>query len=464
MAALLVRWGRASMRPRPEGRGELPSPQLRATGGNRFNAATTRRSWRTLGAKEQCLREGGLQCGHDPKVVENRRPARASRKRYGRFNAATTRRSWRTAVWPPGRCSLLSLQCGHDPKVVENPSIRQHVDCSRPGFNAATTRRSWRTPRTAWRYRTKRGSFNAATTRRSWRTPSTLGDCTWLQMLQCGHDPKVVENRASGVTSCPTPIRFNAATTRRSWRTGNAAQQGGALYRFNAATTRRSWRTVVESNQWSLSGRASMRPRPEGRGELTNDGYVHVGSVLQCGHDPKVVENGRGLRPVHGSQRASMRPRPEGRGERLPARRPAPGGRRCFNAATTRRSWRTRRRPALTWRGRWLQCGHDPKVVENPDRRDARAAVGRASMRPRPEGRGERRRGVAWGHPVTGASMRPRPEGRGERRRGVAWGHPVTGASMRPRPEGRGERGRSRRRQSSRTELQCGHDPKVVEN
>ena len=59
-------------------------------------------------------------------------------------------------------------------------------------------------------------------------------------------------------------------------------------------------------------------------------------------------------------------------------------------------------------------------------------------MRPRPEGRGERK---ATGRTERGgaASMRPRPEGRGEQPQGVEVGHVGAG-------------------------LQCGHDPKAVEN
>ena len=38
-------------------------------------------------------------------------------------------------------------------------------------------------------------------------------------------------------------------------------------------------------------------------------------TALQCGHDPKVVENGQPRFAAPGGRRASMRPRPEGRGE-----------------------------------------------------------------------------------------------------------------------------------------------------
>ncbi len=189
-------------------------------------------------------------------------------------------------------------------------------------------------------------------------------------MLQCGHDPKAVENLWRRGCRPRRRPRFNAATTRRPWRTrGNAHATGrlddGAsmrprpegrgerrrrkgrqvfIARFNAATTRRPWRTPKAR---ILSNRERQ---------------------LQCGHDPKAVENPRRGRPRRGRPPASMRPRPEGRGEHTPPQndsarngpsmRPRPEGRgelpqpfqaracapRAFNAATTRRSWRTRER------------------------------------------------------------------------------------------------------------------------
>ena len=60
---------------------------------------------------------------------------------------------------------------------------------------------------------------------------------------------------------------------------------------------------------------------------------------LQCGHDPEAVESDveRGRRGL--LERASMRPRPGGRGEELPTPVPAPLSQ--------------------------LQCGHDPEAVES---------------------------------------------------------------------------------------------------
>ena len=183
----------ASMRPRPEGRGEPRATWPISSMARSFNAATTRRSWRTKCGVPRVMILFMLQCGHDPKVVEN--PANTA---DGYF--------------------YYGLQCGHDPKVVENSA----ASCRGPGqgscFNAATTRRSWRTrggqhdrgtrprasmrPRPEGRGERNRGEaisspgprFNAATTRRSWRTPGENASPHREVVLQCGHDPKVVEN------------------------------------------------------------------------------------------------------------------------------------------------------------------------------------------------------------------------------------------------------------------------------
>ena len=304
------------------------------------------------------------------------------------FNAATTRRPWRTPGPRRTDRPVTRLQCGHDPKAVEN-----------------------------------------------------AGACDGLsdrcRRLQCGHDPKAVEN-AVGADAC--------AVSRQTLQCGHDPK-------------------AVENAAVAADGiaglRASMRPRPEGRGERTfstpnrscepalqcghdpkaveNLRRMDVppaGGRLQCGHDPKAVENAV-LAPVgQPGSVASMRPRPEGRGEPAIAQpiAVARGGLQCghdpkavenarlpldsrwrhvrFNAATTRRPWRTSRSSTARRAADELQCGHDPKAVENAGDRTA-ACRPAASMRPRPEGRGERERSVT--RTPSRASMRPRPEGRGER-------------------------------------------------
>ena len=232
-----------------------------------------------------------------------------------------------------------------------------------------------------------------------------------------------------------------------------------------------------------------MRPRPEGRGELHRlQAVLPAAIALQCGHDPKAVENaiitGFNGGGVNG---ASMRPRPEGRGEPQSlvqveadlgaSMRPRPEGRgepplhdlkdvaeqlQCGHDPKAVENEGTPQRAAAPPE---LQCGHDPKAVENeiPDQFLASLLSGfNAATTRRPW------RTVAAfraGRAGRGASMRPRPEGRGElnirnRKTGShasfnaattrrPWrthgdGRPQDGrphqASMRPRPEGRGER------------------------
>ena len=284
------------MRPRPEGRGEPSRQRAAPVAYAGFNAATTRRPWRTSAA------------------ASTGTPRSASMR--PRPEGRGERRTSCGAMDASGR-----LQCGHDPKAVEN-SVR-------------------------------------------WDDPAER------RRLQCGHDPKAVEN---------------LSTHRVSWH---------AMACFNAATTRRPWRTARSTALAAAERDASMRPRPEGRGEPAVD---RADAELADGASMRPRPEGRGERAVPSADDragavASMRPRPEGRGERVPTRCHV-GPTASFNAATTRRPWRTleRRRRSLK-PGSELQCGHDPKAVENP--RGTRPIARRlpcASMRPRPEGRGERQR------------------------------------------------------------------------
>ncbi len=288
----------ASMRPRPEGRGELARDRAGPTTGRpRFNAATARRPWRTLRRQADDAAAVGLQCGHDPKAVEN---------------------SFRPAFPAP---AMPPLQCGHSPKAVENRRASQS-------------------------YKDVGRHFNAATTRRPWRTMGTYVYWDPTQSLQCGHDPKAVENEVGMRHTRRTELLQSGHDPKAVENPRGARRASSRAACFNAATTRRPWRTVV-------GGAATATEAPM----------------------------------------ASMRPRPEGRGERSRSRRRS-ASRCCFNAATARRPWRTDipATRAAARRGRGLQCGHDPKAVENDCPRTQHVLIRRASMRPRPEGRGERRR------------------------------------------------------------------------
>ena len=451
----------ASMRPRPGGRGERYSTVYGSTVGS-FNAATTRRPWRTLAGRTERKCERG-------------------------FNAATTRRPWRADLAAQKAADAERLQCGHDPEAVEN---------------------AWR----PWRCRQRCG-FNAATTRRPWRAGGVCKISGPSPSLQCGHDPEAVESAIAVVSANPASATLQCGHDPEAVE--NRSVHGCRLSRRSASMRPRPGGRGEPGGRCGgkagREGQASMRPRPGGRGEpptATADGLA--GRQLQCGHDPEAVEKPShrnvAIAPVGLS--ASMRPRPGGRGEPHRSRtgiapstasmRPRPGGRGEPQApALGRTSWK-------------LQCGHDPEAVENRERATAWSARREASMRPRPGGRGEpaTRRG---GHDPAAASMRPRPGGRGERwNAGTAWRRHW--ASMRPRPGGRGElqlrtarrtwtsrfnaattrrpwrdggpacsHGRRRSFNAATTrrpwrgtaelakhapsaELQCGHDPEAVEN
>ena len=159
-------------------------------------------------------------------------------------------------------------------------------------FNAATTRRPWRTANRGW-HPSWHPSFNAATTRRPWRT--TLEDGA--------------ANAKNNASMRPQP----EGRGERRREPGYFGHQRC----FNAATTRRPWRTEAALGETGPPPLASMRPQPEGRGEqVCQIIRLFPCESLQCGHNPKAVEN-----PGDGG--------------------PASQGRRRFNAATTRRPWRT---------------------------------------------------------------------------------------------------------------------------
>ena len=171
----------------------------------------------------------------------------ASRSRSIGFNAATARRPWRTATGDARTPRRMELQCGHGPKAVENATVQ-----------------TW--------HRRQGACFNAATARRPWRTRSrSSSDVPSMHELQCGHGPKAVENASS-----------------------RARHHDASGQRFNAATARRPWRTSrLVTMQSPPDAQASMRPRPEGRGEprVIRDVAYAVLRRLQCGHGPKAVEN-----------------------------------------------------------------------------------------------------------------------------------------------------------------------------
>ena len=402
------------MRPRPEGRGERRAPRYRKASKISFNAATTRRSWRTTHFVPVIGGLGRLQCGHDPKVVENR----AARCGRGAGAAPSMRprpegRGERISPSPSPRKGR-GLQCGHDPKVVENalgfdlraqevgPSMRPRPEGrgERPvAWHGRTAYRSLQCGHDPKVVENEIGhNSSASILNPSMRPrPEGRGELHHVDQtghaggdLQCGHDPKVVENQLA----CLHHPRHASQPSMRPRPEGRGERPlvsfaRGQLMPFNAATTRRSWRT------------AAIVPR---RSQARH---------LQCGHDPKVVENPVADFPPRWTRYPSMRPRPEGRGElkRRGTRSHRDSNLQCGHDPKVVEN--RLRRPSWRRRLRRLQCGHDPKVVENDDGIHAATQRPTPSMRPRPEGRGELRLAfipAEQGEP----SMRPRPEGRGE--------------------------------------------------
>ncbi len=236
----------ASMRPRPEDRGERP---------------TTRRRWNSVSAASMRPRP-------EDRGEQDRR-GRTRLEQEG-FNAATARRPWRTKGSPTAHDATHEASMRPRPEDRGEPAIRGGPTSGADGFNAATARRPWRTSR---------------------RERSLPQD---IAMLQCGHGPKTVENLIAG-----TPCVLS-----RDWC-------------FNAATARRPWRTTRTPRMIQPRTCASMRPRPEDRGEPDRVTALLITSSAS------------------------------------------------FNAATARRPWRTGLTSHKSGRPCPLQCGHGPKTVEN---------------------------------------------------------------------------------------------------
>ena len=326
------------MGPRPEDRGKRGCRRRNTTCESAFNGATTRRSWKTGKPSNAARARGpfnGATTRRSWKTANGTIPIRAMRT----FNGATTRRSWKTrkclherrdvdpSMGPRpedrGKLHLSSireeqvevLQWGHDPKIVENLKIEQAAE--------------------------------------------------WAVDLQWGHDPKIVENQNAGEGAAdshspsmgPRPedrgkLRvgsrgrsagrgpFNGATTRRSWKTRSTSRVARRRCSFNGATTRRSWKT--NDGVWSSVPRTVLQwgHDPKIVENLGDIEQLPSYQILQWGHDPKIVENVLALSHLARIAVPSMGPRPEDRGKRWTLH-PVAGTVCTFNGATTRRSWKT---------------------------------------------------------------------------------------------------------------------------
>ncbi len=281
----------ASMEPRPLGRG-MPSgvPVVRPLT-PRFNGATTSRSWNGL------CGPGGSGVD-DHASMEPRPLGRGMREDRAKwptarrsFNGATTSRSWNgrrgprpvegPAVSFNGATTSRSWNGRRGPRPVEGPAV---------SFNGATTSRSWNGP-FAHGLPPRSTGFNGATTSRSWNALAEMKH--WLKeyMLQWSHDLSVVECRCLHRSMGVVVVGFNGATTSRSW---NVDHRHLGVRRPE---------------------RASMEPRPLGRGMPGRTGRCS-GCAPGASMEPRPL--GRGMRPppeqARDVHRASMEPRPLGRG------------------------------------------------------------------------------------------------------------------------------------------------------
>ena len=284
-----------------------------------------------------------------------------------RFNGATALRPWTAA------------HCGRAPPP-------------RSGFNGATALRPWTGGRPESKSRT-RTSFNGATALRPWTEPKRARLSEKRNRLQWGHGLAAVDGPGPG----PTGTRRNEL----QWGHGLAAVDGWSPWpkcsaggsRFNGATALRPW-TVALGPRRRPPHPASMGPRPCGRGRNPSD-------RLALG-DARGLQWGHGLAAVDGAVRQARQ-----------------ANLISFNGATALRPW-TGRSPCLAY-GRIcrLQWGHGLAAV------DGRFNTGHPAAYPV----------LQWGHGLAAVDGRERPRSDLGKSR----------ASMGPRPCGRGRQQQQRR-------------------
>ena len=306
---------RASIRPQPKGRGELPRSlyEIPCTVSLQFGHSQ-KAVENYVNLERHTFFTEGLQFGHSQKAVENMPSPTRTIIVTTSFNSATAKRPWRTH---------------RQPRTTRH---RLH------GFNSATAKRPWRTlsPGHAYYHRPRRASirpqpkgrgeheptesrgsfhrrFNSATAKRPWRTTVPI---RVTRPLQFGHSQRPWR------TSSANSFNFNSAT----------GPPHDVARRRNSATAKRPWRTCSHVPARMVD--ASIRPQPKGRGELAKAQPTGL-SMLQFGHSQKAVEND---------------------GTPLSAK--------GFNSATAKRPWRTGRGQGCSVDNE-LQFGHSQKAVEN---------------------------------------------------------------------------------------------------
>ena len=357
----------------------------------RFNLATTSASWRTpLGPPRRDSGRSGVNLATTSASWRTPRPRPPRGDRRG-FNLATTSASWRTDREHAAAFAPPALQFGHDVSVVENFAPWGVASAPSKCFNLATTSASWRTWGVVVTATAFSPGFNLATTSASWRTICYEVGVKELVELQFGHDVSVVENGREAAppgyhvhasiwprrqrrgepgrtaTRCAGCRRFNLATTSASWRTWRGRDLlRRARLSFNLATTSASWRTG--RGRWSASRKPGFNLATTSASWRT-DRVVEVGDRLEDASIwPRRQRRGELSQPLALRQGpdASIWPRRQRRGERDPLilsdLEPLP-----------------------------LQFGHDVSVVENLTRGGHLRHDRRASIWPRRQRRGEPR-------------------------------------------------------------------------
>ena len=345
------------------------------------------------------------------------------------------------------------LQWGRDLSVAEG-SACSNVRSYRTCFNGAATFRSRKAP-CVGRQTPAVNSFNGAATFRSRKVAIVLR-FEPASRLQWGRDLSVAEGKqAHRMPDGLIGLQWGRDLSVAEGRWSPSRQWPGSG--FNGAATFRS-RKEAEWPPAQARPRASMGPRPFGRGRLTT------------------------ARATRAARHASMGPRPFGRG-RAPATGTMPstswlqwgrdlsvaegssgigkaGGRHSFNGAATFRSRKVPNYILADVLDGLLQWGRDLSVAEGAPHLPYHLTQA-ASMGPRPFGRGRanphcrifsEKFALQWGRDLSvaegngfriapdscgGASMGPRPFGRG--RLWVCQQLRIAlAASMGPRPFGRG--------------------------
>ena len=197
-------------------------------------------------------------------------------------------------------------------------------------------------------------SFNGATALRPWTAPCPRRPLIPLQ-ASMGPRPCGRGRVFCGTYTTRAAPRFNGATALRPWTAMRPTMLSGAVYSFNGATALRPWTDArapehlhVEQLQW-------------GHGLAAVDGQFHGGAFAQA----LKLQWGHGLAAVDGSPPTSC----------------------------------STRSPGLQW-------GHGLAAVDGVPARVKRRRQGKASMGPRPCGRGRPMRSIwstmrallQWGH------------------------------------------------------------------